>query len=99
MKKIFIIIFTESIFIISCFSQTFSSGFDNLDYSTSGGNGQGASFQSNVASNFHNIESVALQGYINMFKATLDKRYLNKFIIHCKRVQERRDDNIKNHIK
>ncbi|MBK7130319.1 MAG: outer membrane beta-barrel protein [Crocinitomicaceae bacterium] len=75
-------------------SQTFRNGFDNRDFSSSGGNGQGASYYSNVSSKLHNDESVFLIGYMNMFFATHDKKYLDQFIIHTKRVQERRDDNI-----
>ena len=89
-------LFFTSIISLNSISQTFRSGFDNLDYSSSGGLGQGASFQSNVIGILYNNETVVLQGYLNMFKATKDKRYLDKFIIHTKRVQERRDDNIHN---
>lgn len=62
--------------------------------SPGGGGGQGASYSANVSSGVHNNETVFLIGYITMFQATHDKRYLDKFIIHAKRVQERRDDNI-----
>lgn len=91
MKQIFILF----IFIYSfAFSQNFRTGFDTRDASSSGGNSQGASYYSNVSSKLHNDESVFLIGYINMFVATRDKKYLDQFIIHTKRVQERRDDNI-----
>ena len=56
--------------------------------------GHGGAFYANVAQEISNIEYAYLESYINMFRATKDKRYLNKFIIHTKRVQERRDDNI-----
>ncbi|MEK7433837.1 MAG: hypothetical protein AABZ74_11940 [Cyanobacteriota bacterium] len=76
------------------FSQTFRRSFDRQDNGSSSSYGQGYSFESNVINVLHNKESLFLQGYIDMFKATKDKRYLDKFIIHAKRVQERRDDNI-----
>ena len=94
MKKngiIFLIVLSSSLLVKG---QTFRTGFDNTEYYSSSGNGQSASLQSNVSNNLHNSESVALQAYITMFIATKDKRYLDQFIIHAKRVQERRDDNI-----
>ncbi|GAB4210027.1 MAG: hypothetical protein Fur0023_22380 [Bacteroidia bacterium] len=78
----------------TAFSQTFRNGFDNYESGLGGGYGQGLSYHSNVAGELNNGESIYLQSYLNMFKATKDKRYLDKFIIHSKRVQERRDDNI-----
>ena len=74
--------------------QTFRRSFDRQDNGLWANSGQGFSFESNVINVLHNKESLFLQGYIDMFKATKDKRYLDKFIIHAKRVQERRDDNI-----
>lgn len=66
------------IFSVFVNAQSFRSGFDLRDFSSSGGNGQGASYHSNVASKLHNDESVFLIGYMNMFVATHDKKYLNR---------------------
>lgn len=77
-------------------SQTFRADFDRLENSAGANAGHGASFVSNVVYLTHNNETDYLNGYLAMFKATRDKRYLDRFIIHTKRVQERRNDNIKN---
>jgi hypothetical protein len=92
--KIFLFLIFSAYALSGLFSQTFRAGFDKRDASSSGGNGQGLSYHANVKSDVHNIETVYLKGYINMFQATHDKKYLDQFIIHAKRVQERRDDNI-----
>lgn len=87
-------LFVVSLFMISeSYAQTFRSGFDSRDALS---NGNGASYYSNVSVKIHNDETVFLKGYINMFLATREKKYLDQFIIHAKRVQERRDDNITN---
>ena len=56
--------------------------------------GQGYSYSANVGHGISTHESGFLQFYLDIFKATQDKKYLDKFIIHAKRVQERRDDNL-----
>ncbi|MEK7433835.1 MAG: hypothetical protein AABZ74_11960 [Cyanobacteriota bacterium] len=91
--KIFFSIFFFILFGINVISQTFRRSFDVQDNGSSANFGQNKSFYSNVASELHNVESLALQGYIDMYKATRDRKYLDKFIIHAKRVQERRGDN------
>ena len=82
------------IFINEIQAQTFRQYFDVYENSLSANNGQGASFQSNAVNILNNNEYSYLESYINMFRATKDKRYLDRFIIHVKRIQERRDDNI-----
>lgn len=78
------------------FCQTYRQCFDNLEGSASAGFGQGGSMSMNINGYLNNIESVYLSSYITMFKATGEKKYLEKFIIHAKRVQERRDDYVHN---
>ncbi len=94
MKKIFSLLFIEAIIVISATGQTFRSGFDKYEFAA-GGQGKGFSYYSNVRNQL-TAEGVYMESYLTMFKATKDKRDLDKFIIHSKRVQERRDDNIKN---
>lgn len=91
MKKIILIIL-YFLFLQLGNTQTFRPGFDNRDASPSGGNGQGVSFHSNVSSKFHNDESVFLIGYITMFDATKDKKYLDQFAIKEKMASEGNGD-------
>ncbi|MBA3971911.1 MAG: hypothetical protein H0X46_07165 [Bacteroidetes bacterium] len=51
-------------------------------------------FHSNIDRHLNAESSIMLESYLNMFKATDDLRYLNKFCILAKRIQDRRDDNI-----
>lgn len=95
MKKYFLLFLMTSLSKIAS-SQTYREAFDKSDYAFN--NGQGNSFYSNANS----VAGVPLDGeadlmhsYLIMYRATQDKHYLDKFIIHAKRVQERRDDNIK----
>lgn len=74
--------------------------FDIADSAKSNNWGNGYSYYINASMNPKG-GTVALDGeadlmhaYITMFRATHDTKYLNKFIIHSKRVQERRDDNV-----
>lgn len=78
------------------FAQTYRQAYDIFSNSPPSNYGQGASFQSNVIGILHNNEGIELQSYLNMYRATKDKRYLNRFIIQAHRVQMRRNDNIKN---
>ena len=82
------------------FSQTYQDAFDLSDNSLN--SGEAYSFYCNAAIN-PNCSGVILDGeadmmhaYLIMYRATRDKKYLDKFIINAKRVQERRDDNIQN---
>ena len=87
-KKILILAF---IFIISnCFSQTFRGSFDALDANLI--NGNGFSFYINIDGGLQANEATVMESYITMYKATKDKHYLDKFIIHAKRVQNNRDN-------
>ncbi|MBI4946468.1 MAG: T9SS type A sorting domain-containing protein [Bacteroidetes bacterium] len=92
MKKIFIILFS-----VSCqlYAQTYRSGFDWYEFN-GGAQGQGFSYDCNAERTLSNNEYAYIESYINMFRATKDKKYLEKFIIHVKRIQERRDDNVAN---
>ncbi len=76
-------------------AQTFRAAYDIIEESSASNNGQGASFHSNIVSVLSNTEFAYLQSYIDMFRATHDVQYIYKFIIHSKRVEERRDDVIK----
>ncbi len=76
--------------------------FDIADLAKSNNFGDGYSYCCNASMNPKG-GNVALDGeadlmhaYITMYRATHDAKYLDKFIIHSKRVQERRDDNINN---
>lgn len=89
-----VLFFISAFIYANTFSQTFRSGFDYYEFN-SDDHGQGNSFHSNVNHDLSTSEAPFLESYINMFKATKDKKYLDRFIIHAKRVQERRDDNIK----
>lgn len=90
--------------IVNCFSQTFRNGHDIHDYhmlnkgqgKTISGNSVPSSYTTNLKADLNNSENWIMEAYINLFKSTNDKKYLNQFIIHAKRVQERRDDNIIN---
>ncbi len=88
---------------LSSNSQTYVNGFDKsntVDYYS----GQGKQLADNVKSSYatqllgtlSNSENEIMEAYINMYYATRDVRYLNHFIIHAKRMQERRDDNLIN---
>jgi hypothetical protein len=84
-----------------CFSQTFTAAFDKSDYSNTYHNGYGTSFYCNAVSynNSSGCGGVPEPGadshaYLLMYRATKDTKYLDKFIIQSKRVQERSDDNI-----
>ena len=71
--------------------QTYKGAFDKIEAI----NGiEGASYLINAGNpqKLQIIEPNYLDSYLNMFLATHDKRYLAKFIIHAKRVQNRRDD-------
>lgn len=90
------------IFIYNSFSQTYRAAFDVTDYSSNYNSGQGNSFYCNASLDGKG-GNVALDGaadimrsYLIMYHATRDIKYLDKFIIQAKRVQERRDDNIQN---
>lgn len=86
------------VFLLLCangYTQTFRTAYDILEESNSSNNGQGASYHSNIVSILSNTEFMYLQSYVDMFRATHDVQYIYKFIIHSKRVQERRDDVIK----
>src|ERR1035438_9747148 len=65
--------------------------YDNYELGAGGGYGQGSSFESNINNDLEG-DGAYLESYINMFKATNDKKYLNQFIIHSNRVQTHRDD-------
>ncbi|MFI5203941.1 MAG: hypothetical protein ACHQF2_05540 [Flavobacteriales bacterium] len=78
-----------------CYSQSFRSGFDFYEFN-SGGQGQGLSFNCNAANDLNNAVPGYLFSYIEMYKSTHDIKYLDKFVLHAKRLQERRDDHIQN---
>lgn len=72
------------------FSQTYRALFDQLDKTDNGS----SSFHTNIDRHLTSENGILLEAYLNMFKATNDMRYLDKFVILAKRVQDRRDDNI-----
>lgn len=84
------------------FSQTFRQGFDihnvgglsNGQGEIMGGNNLPSSYLTNIGAYLINSENEILESYINMYKATEDIKYLDLFVIHAKRIKERRDDNL-----
>src|SRR3989344_4707195 len=74
----------------SIFSQKYREIFDQLDNQDSGL----SSLNSNFGNDINGQNTYLLEAYLDMFKATNDIRYLNKFVITAKRMQDRRDDNI-----
>lgn len=74
----------------SIFSQKYREIFDQLDNQDSGL----SSLNSNFGNDINGQNAYLLEAYLNMFKATNDIKYLNKFVITAKRMQDRRDDNI-----
>ncbi len=90
MRKIFLLVLINIIFIFYySFCQTYRNAFDRYeavdhDYS----------YDININGWLNSAESYVLESYIMMWKATQDKKYLNKFIIHSKRLQDHRDDKV-----
>jgi len=76
------------------FSQTFRNAFDNYFASSGSHPGQGYSYRSEVDNILGVAECQYMESLLNMFKATKDVKYLDQFVIHAKRVFERRDDDI-----
>lgn len=90
-RNIYLIVFIH--FFSIGHSQTYRASFDYLDQALN--SGQGYSFYCN-ADNSLSGESLELEAYLTMYRASKDKKYLDKFIIKAKRVQDRRDDFINN---
>jgi hypothetical protein len=87
-KILFILISNIIIFQLG-YSQTYRKAFDRYeavdhDYS----------YDINISGQLNANESFVLESYIMMWKATHDTKYLNKFIIHTKRLQDHRDDKV-----
>ncbi len=77
--------------------QTFRKAFDVFDNSQGQNSalpGQGQSMFANTAIFLSGPGPGYLTGYLNMFKATKDVRYIQRFAIQAKRFMDRRDDNI-----
>ncbi len=90
-KKIFIFcLLFNMICSNNLFSQKYRELFDQLDSQDPGL----TSLYSNINRDLNGYSTQLLESYLNMFRATDDIRYLNKFVITAKRVQDRRDDNI-----
>ncbi|MEI6490019.1 MAG: hypothetical protein WCP52_13700 [Bacteroidota bacterium] len=73
-------------------AQTYRELYDKLEQTEQ----EGFSYYSNFNSLLQYEGYYYMQSYINMYKATKDIKYLNKLVIHAKRVMDRRDDNIMN---
>jgi hypothetical protein len=67
--------------------------FDNLNTQFSNG---GYSCYSNLDGAIYNYECNTMNALLNMYEVTDDIKYLNQFVIHAKRVMDRRDDFIAN---
>ncbi|MFM2226489.1 MAG: hypothetical protein RJA07_2691 [Bacteroidota bacterium] len=72
-------------------AQSFRQQFDNLDRGQHF-NGGAYSWSSNFTSQIKEYEAKTMNAYLNMYEATNDVKYLNEFLIHSKRVMDRRDD-------
>ena len=64
-------------------AQHYIKSFDNICDNT------GYSFQSNVNAALHWGESPRLENYLYLYRSTYNIKYLQKLIIHIKRIQER----------
>ncbi len=93
-KLVFAIIFQSLVcFVIN--AQTYRQLFDQLDAQHYSGN-LNSTFNSNFDETIYYADTYLQRSYLTMFKATNDKRYLDKYIIVVKRIQDRRDDRIQN---
>lgn len=88
-KKIFILIFVL-VNLANINAQTYRQLFDKLDVNFKNGS---YSFYSNLESKLTN-EPNLMQAYLRMYETTQDIKWLDKFIIHCIRIQHHRDDQI-----
>lgn len=82
----FVLLYCKGIFINA---QTNREKFDRYDDAVYGYSG----LYSNINNILNGTTTHLLESYLNMFKATRDLKYLNKFSIIAKRIQDRRDDN------
>ena len=87
-KELLAIILVLFIKIVYC--QSYVNLFNGLD------DLQGYSFNSNINGELHWGQSPRFDNYISIYRKTENINYLNKLLIHIKRIQERRDDNINN---
>lgn len=81
---------------IFAYSQTYRNAYDSYEY-FGGNHGNGFSFDINITKagskhNMANAEPAYLEGNLNLYLATKDKKYLDKFIIHTIRIQNHRND-------
>ena len=90
-KNRILFIFLFVIFKQFAYSQTYR---NIVEMTEDAFNGQGWSYSDNAGNALNVHESGIMQSYLDIYKTTKDKKYLDKFIIHVKRVQVRRDDNI-----
>ncbi len=78
-------------------AQTYRNAFDTYNNSIgpeSSPPGQGTSMLANCTIEVSAFEPAYLRGYLDMFKATKDKKYLDQFAVHVQRIMDRRDDHI-----
>ena len=75
-------------------AQTFSAAFDPWDGKLS--DGEGFAYASNVNGTLSASENPLLGSYLNMYKATKDIHFLEKFVVQATRMMERRDDYLGN---
>ena len=64
-------------------AQHYIKSFDNVD------DNSGYSFHSNANAALHWGEAPRLENYLYLYKSTHNIKYLQKLIIHIKRIQER----------
>jgi hypothetical protein len=99
MKAITLKAFLFFLFGYQLYAQPFQTAFNYSDKQYNAGHGN--SFYSLAVTDPVHASGIQengdlMQAYLVLYRATKDIQYLNKFIIQCKRVQERRDDNIQN---
>src|SRR5438132_223521 len=73
-----------------CQQKTFEAAFDRFDLALNNGNGYKDS--SNINARLVWGESYIMQGYMAMYRTTLNTFYLKKLITHAKGVIAQRDD-------
>jgi hypothetical protein len=91
MKKKVIFSFLSILIVSNLFGQTYRNSYDVIEKNSYYA-GQGMSFRTNASRIIHSYGTNFLQSYINMYETTKDIKYLNEFVIHAKRVMDRRND-------
>ena len=73
-------------------AQVFRNAYDHHEMGSGGEYGQGLSFNLNLDGILQTKQSGILKSYVRLYRATGDYKYLEKLVIHSKRLMDRRDD-------